>query len=369
VKELLQSGNDGEAKPRDTKGVTKTTKGANAIPVLNTPLVDGSIDSLLPGSGVDINGTHPRVLKHLMGMGTEFETATGNKLPINSAKRSTEKQRQLRAKFGSGAARPGYSTHEFGLAIDIDGKHLDTLEELGLLRKYGFTRPIGAEKWHIEPAVVQMDVNKAKHDPAFADAATAASVYKGGGGLGLIPGVRKYSRDKNAQIASINAKDIDVAPTKSNVIDLATKRVPVNKPQADVNVNNIPTTRPDLSTPVSVPSSDASIGTTSRTPVASQPVMTGIGTTAQAAPIIKVEPIINVSAVVDLDKSKHLTEIALMSSRAVDLQTQMLNALGEISGKLDRDLNETPTAKPAPQSIVERMPDQVVNLRRRTAYN
>jgi hypothetical protein len=60
--------------------------------------------------------------------------------------------------------------------MDISPKDANELESLGLMRKYGFTRPVGSEDWHIEPAGIQVNIERAKADPNFAGKMIDASI-------------------------------------------------------------------------------------------------------------------------------------------------------------------------------------------------
>ena len=85
--------------------------------------------------------------------------------------------------------------HEFGLAIDANSADLNAMEKLGILKKYGLTRPVGGEPWHVEPAGIQLDVQAAKQNAAAMGPVIDAGIGRGGGGAGATPGARKYSRD------------------------------------------------------------------------------------------------------------------------------------------------------------------------------
>ncbi len=105
------------------------------------------------GSGVDLTGVNPVVQNNLLAMGREYTSMTGKKLQINSAFRSRAKQEELRKRYGSRAAPPGRSLHEFGLAVDLQPAQVDTLASKGMLKKYGFERISGAnERQHIQVA-------------------------------------------------------------------------------------------------------------------------------------------------------------------------------------------------------------------------
>ena len=160
------------------------------------------------GKGVDLDGTNPEFKKNLLAMAEEYGAVTGKKLPINDAHRETAEQAKLYASMPKGrAAKPGTSLHEFGLAIDADSATLNELDKMGLMKKYGFTRPVGAEPWHVEPAGIQGNLNQAKQDPNVASNAVLNSVGGGGGGYGTEPGARKYGRDTALAVSLFNDKE------------------------------------------------------------------------------------------------------------------------------------------------------------------
>jgi len=178
-----------------------------------TPI--GGENNITKPSNVRIDGLNPVMLDKLKAMANEYYELTGKKIHLNSGYRSTADQIKLRKKYGSRAARPGHSTHEFGLAVDINGKQLDELEQLGLLGKYKFTRPVGGEKWHMEPAGIQLDINNAKKDPNYA-AQLIDGVTHGGSGWGLVSGVRKYSRNEEFQKEILKSKPTKIIDPKTN---------------------------------------------------------------------------------------------------------------------------------------------------------
>lgn len=155
--------------------------------------------------GVSLNGLHPSLLKNLRAMVQEYGERTGKTVTITSGARSSAQQAALYAKDPSKAAKPGNSMHEFGLAVDVNSTDLDAMEEAGLMRKYGFTRPVGGEPWHMEAAGTQINLAKAKTDAQFASQAIESSLYKGGGGLGIMDDVRKGSRDASVALALMDA--------------------------------------------------------------------------------------------------------------------------------------------------------------------
>ncbi len=183
-------------------------------------------------SGVNLEGLNPLLAKHLLGMSQEFGEKTGQSVVINSAYRSYAQQEALHRANPKKAARPGRSLHEKGLAVDINEKTVNKLESLGLMRKYGFTRPVGQEGWHVEPAGVQVNINKARNDPQFATQAIAVSPGRGGGGAWNLPGIKKYGRNQQVALATFNAgttTPLDTSgtgPSKNTSTVLPSKKEP-----------------------------------------------------------------------------------------------------------------------------------------------
>lgn len=206
---VSEDGGQGHASPstggRMDPSVTQDqgSMGSSRTPnMAGGPLADGSaaMQYLLFGSGVNIDTLNPAMKKLFLGMVQEYYEKTGKKIKINSGSRTRADQERLFRKYGPGrAARPGESLHEFGLALDIDTSTLNTLEEMGLMKKYGFTRPVGGETWHLEPAGIQQYIQKAKNDPEFASRAVMEGIYRGGGGYGSK--AKKPVGGRNAELA------------------------------------------------------------------------------------------------------------------------------------------------------------------------
>lgn len=195
--------------------------------------IAGASGELLSGSGgaahiklaknANINGLHPSIKRLFLGMAEEYGKLTGNSLQVNTAYRSFAEQDALYKSLGPGkAAKPGSSLHEFGLALDVNSEDLNKLDKLGLLRKYGFTRPLGSEPWHIEPAGIFDNAvrQKAKTDHNFATQFIESGVGRGGGGLGSRGRSGELRRDDsyakmlfNASSKLINNEEATQAPT------------------------------------------------------------------------------------------------------------------------------------------------------------
>lgn len=217
---------DAETPSKGTAGVSPVSLGGGTSGI-STPstaagqLADGrNADAFLSlKSGVTLEGMHPEFMKNFKGMVEEYGTLTGKKVNVNDAFRSYQAQVAAKKKYGNRAAAPGSSLHEFGLAMDIDTKTLDDLDKMGLMRKYGFTRPVGGEGWHMEPIGIQQDIAKYKKDQAAAAQAISSGVGRGGGGFGTVAGAAQYSRNKelSQSIYESKASNIVNAPETSNI--------------------------------------------------------------------------------------------------------------------------------------------------------
>ena len=288
---------------------------------------EGGFNHLKLGKGVTVNGFKPSFSKNLASMTNEYYSLTGKDLPINSGYRSYAQQAALKKKYGKKAATPGKSTHEFGLAFDTNTTTANELDKLGLMKKYGFTRPVGKETWHVESAGTQVDVNGSKKDPNLADGLVADSAGKGGSGWGLVSSARKYSRNKKYQL------DLLQQPTEGNATKTSSgiPSLSLDKPK-----NNIVTTGQG-------PNILASANTTVTSPintVSYKPSKSVVKTTAtqlkavlpvkeQLTPTIKTQPEVNITPVVsEVAKSNAILEKQLV------VQQSMLATLNDIKAVL-----------------------------------
>ena len=234
---------DAQKELGDGKDLSSGNRGPNGITLPgNLPELKGKIFSgenadkyLKLASGVNLTNIHPELLKNLRGMAEEYGTATGKSLTINSGYRSTEYQRALYNRLPKGqAAPPGTSLHEYGLALDADQSTLNEMDALGLMRKYGFTRPVGGEPWHMEPAGIQSRVDAAKQSAQTASELIAGSLGRGGGGYGTTKAKLGSGKDDSYALALLNAgsKSTTLPTAKENVdTKLATK------PSENINDN------------------------------------------------------------------------------------------------------------------------------------
>lgn len=117
----------------------------------------GSSPAGASGRGIsgDTSGLDPAFSQRLAAAATEYFQLTGKAVRIESGFRSSEKQMELYQNFLAGrsrypAAPPGNSPHERGRAIDTDLATANELDRMGLLSKYGLSRPVPNDPIHIQ---------------------------------------------------------------------------------------------------------------------------------------------------------------------------------------------------------------------------
>ncbi|EKD89549.1 MAG: hypothetical protein ACD_33C00045G0016 [uncultured bacterium] len=241
--------NDGEKEPKvpSSNMSNAQKKVSSKLKMASGDLVQGndSLDGikLVNLKKEKIYNLDPNVKELFTGMAKEYNEITGKEIPTTEAFREREEQEKLYRNNPDKAAKPGNSTHEFGLAIDIDSKTADELEEKGLMKKYGFTRPIGKEKWHLENIGVSINPNESKHNEIFRTDAIINSVLKGGGGYGTEDDSLKKKRDIPTQLAIFNSPNTEIVnPTDTSVnkpVMTKTTYVPSNKQIVTSSNSNI----------------------------------------------------------------------------------------------------------------------------------
>lgn len=233
------TGEDGAA-PKVVGNAGRGTGGASLpkLYVASGAMRDGSgADQYMKlQPGVTLDGLNPSMLRNFRAMVQEYGEATGKSVTITSGVRTAAEQEALRRSLPKGrAAAPGNSSHEFGLALDVSQHDLDAMEEAGLMRKYGFTRPVGGEPWHMEAAGIQTNIQLAKKDSTFATQAIEASLFKGGGGAGITPGVPQYRRDMDIAMAALNGHgEQKVKGSDKDGVMAALTAKPANEPMSQL---------------------------------------------------------------------------------------------------------------------------------------
>lgn len=230
------TGEDGVVKqPITDKNSVIGTANVGKLAQATGPIRDGKsgMQYIILQPGVNINEVNPSLLNNFKGMAQEYGELTGKTLTVNSAARSREEQEALYRKDPKRAAKPGNSLHEFGLALDVNSADLAELERLGLMRKYGFTRPVGGEPWHTEPAGIQVNPTKAKADSSFAMQAIEASLFKGGGGVGIMSNSEKGRRNTELAIGLLTASSTSIDPTAMSDKDKAVSTIAMKQQPTD----------------------------------------------------------------------------------------------------------------------------------------
>lgn len=180
---------------------------AGSVAIAGGEIVDGRNAQAFLSFGKDVNLSrmNPTLLKQFYGMVEEFGKLTGKKVSVNDGFRTYEDQVAMKQKYGDRAAAPGNSLHEFGLALDVDSATLNEMDKMGLMRKYGFTRPVGGEPWHLEPAGIQTDISTFKKNVDAANKAIEGGIGRGGGGLGTVANAPRYTRNRDLALKLLNA--------------------------------------------------------------------------------------------------------------------------------------------------------------------
>ena len=239
---------DAEVEPKSgsTGGGSQKSSGGSvgSIPIAAGDLASGNAaDQFIKlRKGAKLEGMNPEMLKLFRGMAEEYGTLTGKQIPVNSGARDFDQQMALYKANPSKAAKPGGSLHEKGLALDIDTATANELERLGLMRKYGFTRPVGGETWHIEPAGIQPAISQAKNDPNFATQAILKSPGIGGGGAGMTKTAFALGRrSTEIAMASMNASGSEIKPDSPEVQTAASSAGNAGTPRGAAVLGGMPT--------------------------------------------------------------------------------------------------------------------------------
>jgi len=138
--------------PRSSASVSSTVS-----PSVGDPSVGVSAQpTYTVASGSNLNRMQPGVMSRFDAMVAEYQSMGGTQpVRVNRGFATHEQQAQLFQKYGPGrAARPGFSAHNHGVAIDIDRGAANEMDRMGLLSKHGFERPVRGEPWHLQVAGV-----------------------------------------------------------------------------------------------------------------------------------------------------------------------------------------------------------------------
>ena len=237
--------------PPEEASTGSTGSAVNASTSTITSSPTKASGDLMTGSGADafiklgpnakLDGIQPELLKLIKGAIEEYGTKTGKSVFITQGFRSFWDQLNLFKKMPENAAKPGLSLHEKGLAIDINSADAEAMEQMGLMKKYGLTRPIGQEPWHVEPAGIQTNIPGFRKDPVSANSAIVAGIGKGGLGWGTEKNASKLTRNHEMAKNLLNASGTEVAQDKSTTGNVNIASTPSTK---DANLAQVQTTVP-----------------------------------------------------------------------------------------------------------------------------
>ena len=132
--------------PGEPASGNSVTSSADALSLLSFGNESGTRESFLQ---LDSD-----IQQKVLAAAVDYNQQTGNKLRINSAMRSFEKQQELYDAYISGkskfpAAKPGTSLHESGRAIDIEQGKNDAVAIASLI-KQGLSQPIKNDPVHFQ---------------------------------------------------------------------------------------------------------------------------------------------------------------------------------------------------------------------------
>lgn len=136
----------------------KAAGGAPAGGAGTTNLPQGGAGGAGAGvSGASLQGLNQDFASRFKAAAAEYKTITGKDIQVTSGFRDSEKQAELYRAYKEGrskfpAAPPGSSLHEHGRAVDVDLNSANALDRLGLLKKYGLSRPVANDPIHIQGA-------------------------------------------------------------------------------------------------------------------------------------------------------------------------------------------------------------------------
>ena len=179
----------------------------------------GEVYTSAPINVRDMNAT---TVTQMLGMAKDFQAMTGEKLVLNDGYRSFAEQVDVRMRKGDKwTAVPGTSEHGYGSAFDVNTGQVSKLQEMGLLKKYGFELTATGEGWHIAR---RQDTQAGKADKRFASkegseagigADIADSVQKFFSSAG--DRIKRTSQEAYAYAERVSSKAISaITPTFSN---------------------------------------------------------------------------------------------------------------------------------------------------------
>ena len=190
--------------------------------------------STATSSSAGLEGVNADLATAVQKATAEYQSVTGKSATITSGVRDYEKQKKLYddwiagGKKGNPVAAPGTSRHETGMAVDINSEAANYMDQAGILKKYGLTRPVAGDAPHVELAGAR------SNNAPSADLTGAKSGYNQT--ITANPSSDISAADRYDQMAN-NAFTSD--SKMDALIDQVTNLVSINQSQLTVNQNQL----------------------------------------------------------------------------------------------------------------------------------
>ena len=190
--------------------------------------------STAKSSAAGLEGVNADLATAVQKATAEYQSVTGKSATITSSVRDYEKQKKLYdawiagGKKGNPVAAPGTSRHETGMAVDINSEAANYMDQAGILKKYGLTRPVAGDAPHVELAGA-----RSNNSPS-ADLTGAKSGYNQtitANPSSDISAADRYDQMANNTFTSDSKMDA--------LIDQVTNLVSINQSQLTVNQNQL----------------------------------------------------------------------------------------------------------------------------------
>ena len=190
--------------------------------------------STAKSSAAGLEGVNADLATAVQKATAEYQSVTGKSATITSGVRDYEKQKKLYddwiagGKKGNPVAAPGTSRHETGMAVDINSEAANYMDQAGILKKYGLTRPVAGDAPHVELAGAR------SNNAPSADLTGAKSGYNQtitANPSSDISAADRYDQMANNTFTSDSKMDA--------LIDQVTNLVSINQSQLTVNQNQL----------------------------------------------------------------------------------------------------------------------------------
>ena len=170
-------------------------------------------------SAAGLEGVNTDLATAVQKATAEYQSVTGKSATITSGVRDYQKQKELydawiaSGKKGNSVAAPGTSKHETGNAVDINSEAANYMDQAGILKKYGLTRPVAGDAPHVELAGARNGYNPTVNAKPSTDMNVA------------------NSQDRYNQMVNNNNDEVDGQQT---IIDLLAQQIRLQQDQLSV---------------------------------------------------------------------------------------------------------------------------------------